>query len=262
MRVAMRAPGCLVLWLIAGCGGRPATPVGDGASDADDPWGRRRPPPTVFPGGLDAASPDAAPPPSDAAVPPPDAHAPDASPPDGRPPDGPAPDARPAADARPDVAVVLDGCQIVSCDGLATKHDCCRAWYYFALDSDERNQVQRDDLVKTFSKGADVRASYLFDGVGQNGAVGFLLDRARGVTAIRVASEWSGTAGDRPYVSTEAPNGTAGCAYPLGTAGQADLTRPLYCWGDRSFVPDRINVRTESRSTGPASIRITAVDVR
>ena len=69
-------------------------------------------------------------------------------------------------------------------------------------------------------------------------------------------------AADRPFVSAEAINGSAGCAYPMGGAGQADMAHPLFCWGDRAFIPDRIDVRIEAKGPGPASIRVTAVEVR
>ena len=151
---------------------------------------------------------------------------------------------------------------MVSCDGVATAHGCCRAWYYFGLESEDRNQVQRDQLVSSFSKGTDVRASYTFDRAGQDGAVGMLLDKPRRLSAIRVTSQWGGTAGTAPFVTAEATNGTSGCGYALAASGQADIARPLFCWGSRQLLPDRINVRIEAKGPGPANVRVTAVEVR
>jgi hypothetical protein len=264
---------CLLLGTpLAGCRTNHTALLGDGSAGRDgeaaEPPQRPAPPPIV-PGGLDggSASPDAAP--EDAATPVPDGSAPatDAAPTpmadatvmpppvDARPPDLALP-----ADVPPRVDVP-DGCQMVSCDGVPTRHDCCRAWYFFGLESEDRNQVQRDQLVTSFSKGADVRASYVFDRAGQDGAVGMLLDRPRRVTAIRVANQFGGAAAEAPFVTAEAVNGTAGCAYPLA-GGQADVARPLFCWGNRSLMPDRINIRIEAKGAGPANIRVTAVEVR
>jgi hypothetical protein len=164
--------------------------------------------------------------------------------------------------AAADAPSILDGCQIVSCDGVRTKHDCCRAWFFFGLESEDRNQVQRDQLVTSFNKGADVRASYAFDRAGQDGAVGMILSTPRRVSAIKVTSEWGGAAAGSPFVSAEASNGTAGCAYRLGAGGQADIARPLFCWGQEPLIPDRINVRMEAKGPGAANIRVTAIDVR
>ena len=151
---------------------------------------------------------------------------------------------------------------MVSCDGVAASHDCCRAWYFFGLESEDRNQVQRDGLVTSFVKGADVRASYAFDRAGQDGAVGMLLDRPRRLTAIRVTNQFGGAAAQPPFVTAEGANGSAGCGYALAPGGQANVARPLFCWGSRTVLPDRINVRIEARGPGPANIRVTAVEVR
>jgi hypothetical protein len=261
----MRAHRSLLLLLAIGCGRVPVVAVDAAATDADDPWGRRKPPPAIVPGGLDAEMGPLV----DAGGTTPDGAAADAAVRDGGPPadavplpDAAASDAR-APDAAPDAPKVMmpDGCQMVTCDGVPTKHDCCQAWYFFGLESEDRGQVQRNDLVKTFTKGVDVRASYAFDRAGQDGVVGILLSRPRAVTAIRISAESSGLAVDRIFISAEAINGSAGCAYPLA-ASQADVAHPLFCWGDRAFVPDRINVRTEAKGPGTASIRVTAVEVR
>jgi hypothetical protein len=173
----------------------------------------------------------------------------------------PAPDLAAPADTAP-ATVVPDGCGMVSCDGVGTRRDCCRGWYFFALESEDRNQMQRDGLVTSFSKGADVRATYAFDRAGQDGAVGMLLDRLRRLTAIRVTSQFGGAAAPPPYVTTEGANGGSGCAYPLAPGGLADMGRPLFCWGNRAVMPDRINVRIEAKGPGPANIRVTAMEVR
>jgi hypothetical protein len=260
---ALAAFGVLVL--ASGCGGTPPASLHDGSavSDDADPSPTRKPPPAVFPAGLD----DAATEDRDAGSAP-VLDAPAGEP--GRPPAAPdafAPnrlDAAGATDLLADAPVPAapDGCQIVSCDGMATRRDCCRAWYFFALDSEDRNQVQRNELVKSFSKGVDVRASYAFDRTGQDGAVGMFLDRPRRVNAIKVSTEWGGAAAGKPFVSAEALNGTVGCAYPVGLAGQAELARPLFCWGDKVFTPDRINIRIEARAPGPANIRVTALEIK
>ena len=151
---------------------------------------------------------------------------------------------------------------MVSCDGVAARHDCCRAWYFFGLESEDCNQVQRDGLVTSFVKGADVRASYAFDRAGQDGAVGMLLDRPRRLTAIRATTQFGGAAAQPPFVTAEGANGSAGCGYALAPGGQADVARPLFCWGNWSVLPDRINVRIEARGPGPANIRVTALEVR
>jgi hypothetical protein len=89
-----------------------------------------------------------------------------------------------------------------------------------------------------------------------------LLDRPRRLNAIRVTSQFGGAAAQPPYVTAEGASGSAGCAYALAPGSQADLARPLFCWGNRSVLPDRINVRIEARGPGPANIRVTAVEVR
>ena len=180
--------------------------------------------------------------------------------------------APPQVDARPpsDVAfpvdaatpVVPQGCGIVSCDGVAGRRDCCRAWYFFALESEDRNFVQRDALVTSFSKGTDVRAMYVFDRAGQDGAVGMLLDRPRRPMVIRVTSQSGGAAAQPPYVTVEGADGSAGCGYALAGGGQADLARPLHCWGSQTVIPDRINIRIRARGPGPANIRVTSLEVR
>jgi hypothetical protein len=176
----------------------------------------------------------------------------DASPPADRPPPPDAPTSPP----------LPGGCAVAACDGAAGNHSCCRAWYYFALDSEDRGQVQRNELVTSFVKDTDVRASYAFDRAGQDGAVGMLLDRPRRPGAIRVTSSWAGNAARPPFVTVEATDGAAGCGYPLSASGQADLGRPMYCWGSPSLLPDRINIRIEAPSPGAASIRVTGLDVR
>jgi hypothetical protein len=228
--------------------GRPATPDAESATPGTD--GR----PALADGSTDGRSVPAAdgrPPATgaDAAVPP--------RPADARPP----PDAAPPPDAPP-VMRPPSGCPIVSCDGLAGNRACCRAWYYFALESEDLGQVQRDELVTRFNAGADVQATYAFDRARQDGAVGMLLDRSRRVSAIRVTATWGGAAAGAPFVSAEATDGVAGCAYRLGPGGQADIARPLFCWGNRAALPDRINVRIEATGPGPANIQVTALDVR
>jgi hypothetical protein len=262
----------LLAAMASGCRANDTGLLRDGSAGQDaevaEPSQRPAPPPIVLnlDGGIappvDAAPDDVGAPVADAGTLLPDAvtsPAADAAPPP--------PDARPTADtatadAAPPRVDMLDGCQIVACEGMPTRHDCCRAWYHFALESEDRNQVQRDQLVTSFTKGADIRASYAFDRPGQDGAVGMLLDKPRRVTAIRIANQSGGAAGGSPFVTTEATNGTAGCAYSLGPGGAADLARPLYCWGDRALMPDRINIRIEAKAAGAANIRVTAVEVR
>ena len=277
----------LALALATGCG-RSNIP-----RPPDDPFGRGpAAPPPINPAGLDGASLPDVPPASDgptaadaaadaapAAVdvrpatdggtaPGRDGPAPPA--PDSRDGPGPPPDATPppadrAAPLPPDgptTPPLPAGCQVVSCDGVATDRTCCAAWYYFGLEAIERGGGQRDGLVTSFSKGADVRATFVFDGKGQTGAVGMLLGRVRRPTAVRVTSEWGGAAAEPPIVSAEATSGISGCSYPLLAGGQADLARPLYCWGDRGFVPDRVNVRVVSRGPGSGNVRVTRLDVR
>ena len=194
----------VVIGLLLGAlaGGCRASNVGLGAGDGGQAVTPERPArPPVIPNldaspASDAAAANPAPPPADGSTP-----APDGAP--TAPPDAATVDATttpPAADAaRSDVAspvdaptapVVPDGCGIVTCDGVATRRDCCRAWYFFALESEDRNYVQRDALVTSFTKGADVRATYAFDRAGQDGAVGMLLDRPRRPTTIRVTSQF------------------------------------------------------------------------
>ncbi len=262
------------LLLGALAGGCRASNVGLGAGDggqAVTPEWPVRPP--VIPNldaspASDAAAANPAPPPADGSTP-----APDGAP--TAPPDATTVDATttpPAADAaRSDVASpvdaptapgVPDGCGIVTCDGVATRRDCCRAWYFFALESEDCNYVQRDALVTSFTKGADVRATYAFDRAGQDGAVGMLLDSPRRPTTIRVTSQSGGAAAQPPYVTVEGANGSAGCGYALGAGGLADLVRPLHCWGSQTVIPDRINIRIRARGPGPANIRVTAMEVR
>ena len=151
---------------------------------------------------------------------------------------------------------------MVACDGVATSRACCRAWYFFGLESEARGQVQRDALVTSFNKGADVRATFAFDLAGQDGAVGMLLDRPRRLAVVRVTSQFGGAAAMPPYVTAEGANGSAGCGYALAAGGPVDLARPLFCWGSRAVLPDRINIRIQARGPGPANIRVTALEVR
>lgn len=170
------------------------------------------------------------------------------------------PDAPPAV---PPMPALPRGCGLVACDGVATAHGCCKVWYDFALESEDRNQVARDDLVTSFEIGAtDVRASFLFDRAGQDGAVGMLLDRPRRPTAIRVLFTAGGAAGGPPFITVEAVDGMAGCRYGLLAGGQADLARAQSCWGNPGLVPDRINIRVEAIAPGPASLRVTGLQVR
>jgi hypothetical protein len=260
--------------LAAGCRASNDGLRGDPASrpDGDPPVAPERPvPPTIVPN-LDAspasdggptATPDAGTPTSsDAAggTTPPDAAATDAAttaPLDARPPA----DVAAAVDATP-APTVPDGCQMVACDGVATGRACCRAWYFFGLESEARGQVQRDALVTSFTKGVDVRATFAFDLAGQDGAVGMLLDRPRRLAAVRVTSQFGGAAAMPPYVTAEGANGSAGCGYALAASGPVDLARPLFCWGSRTVLPDRINIRIQAKGPGPANIRVTALEVR
>jgi hypothetical protein len=270
------AVGLLLAALPAGCQTSNKGLVGDASSlsDGDPPVAPERPaPPPIVPN-LDASpAPDDGPPASpDAGPPAADATAGGTTPADAAPGDAaatmpPPNDARPS----PDLAATVDtapapvipaGCGIVSCDGVATRRDCCRAWYFFGLDSEDRNQTQRDGLVTSFTKGADIRATYAFDRAGQDGAVGVLLDRPRRLTSVRVTSQFGGAAAEAPFVTAEGANGSAGCGYALTAGGLADLARPLFCWGSRAVLPDRINVRIQARGPGPANIRVTAMQVQ
>jgi hypothetical protein len=237
----------------------PATPhppidVGDGGLPAS----------VDAPAPADARAPagDAAGRPSDAAAPP-DTAPRDTAPPDAAP--RPMPDAARPPDSlaprdAPPPPALSAGCQVVTCGGVAGDRGCCRAWFFFALESEDRGQVPRAALVTRYEEGDEVRASYAFDRVGQDGAVGMLLDRPRRLTAVRVISESAGAAGGRPFITAESD--ASGCAYPLLAGGQADLARPLFCWGDQALLPDRINIRIEAIAPGPASIRVTGLEVR
>jgi hypothetical protein len=207
----------------ADAAGRPADAAAPGDSAARD----------------GTAPPDSAPRPMADAARPPDATAPRDAPP---PPEVPA------------------GCQVVTCGGVAGDRGCCRAWFSFALESEDRGQVPRAALVTRYEEGDEVRASYAFDRIGQDGAVGMLLDRPRRLAAVRVISESAGPAGGRPFITAESD--ASGCGYALLPGGPADLDRPLFCWGDQALLPDRITIRIEAIAPGPASIRVTGLEVR
>jgi hypothetical protein len=89
-----------------------------------------------------------------------------------------------------------------------------------------------------------------------------LLDRPRRPMVIRVTSQSGGAAAQPPYVTVEGADGSAGCGYALAGGGQADLARPLHCWGSQTVIPDRINIRIRARGPGPANIRVTSLEVR
>jgi hypothetical protein len=206
-----------------------------------------------------AATADAAGRPADTTAPrdsaaPPDATVPRPMADAARPPDATAP-----RDAPPPPEVPA-GCQVVTCGGVVGDRGCCRAWFSFALESEDRGQVPRAALVTRYEEGDEVRASYTFDRIGQDGAVGMSLDRPRRLAAVRVISESGGPAGGRPFITAESD--ASGCGYPLLPGGPADLDRPLFCWGDQALLPDRITIRIEAIASGPASIRVIGLEVR
>jgi hypothetical protein len=152
------------------------------------------------------------------------------------------------------------GCGIVDCASSGT--GCCAGVGAFAIDTEARGFVGRNDLVTAFDPAKDgVSASFVFDAANQRGMIGFDLAGPTAIRTLEVITSISGAA-RYPYVSLDSDEGASGCAYALNFNMMNIADAPFFCWGSFDYkFTTRINVRVDSTAASAASLTVTALRI-
>jgi hypothetical protein len=164
----------------------------------------------------------------------------------------PPPDAAPAP---PDVYPFPPACRIVECSPQA---DCCGDWYAYVLDTPAKRSVSRPDLLTSLERSpTHVSGSFAFTEPEQEGVLGLKI-RKQAPRAINVAFSFTGPASQMPYLGLGVENGASHCRYHFNAKGDADLTRPVDCYGP-GYIPDRLLIRMRAKAAGRATLTVTKV---